>query len=42
MGLREGSSPVENVDLLVPFIAFAVEVFAFALRKGEVENLREK
>jgi hypothetical protein len=32
MGLQEGSSPVEKVDLLVPLIAFAFEVFAFALK----------
>jgi hypothetical protein len=33
MGLPEGSSPVEKVDLLVPLIAFAFGVFAFALGK---------
>jgi hypothetical protein len=29
LGLQEGSSPVESVNLLVPLIAFALEVFAF-------------
>jgi len=33
MGLQEGSSPVEKVDLLVPLIAFAFEVFTFALKE---------
>ena len=33
MGLQEGSSPVEKVSLLVPLLAVAFEVFAFALKE---------
>jgi hypothetical protein len=33
LGPQEGSSPVEGVNLLVPLIAFAFEVFAFAWKE---------